>query len=138
MEQLERIWELLSNVAAGTGTRLERFLTGLFGSSNARHLRRLEAKIEAINSLEARYQAMTDAEMRGQTVEFKRRLAAGETIDDLLVEAFGLCREAGRRFLAMRHYDVQLLAGVALVHGSIVEMQTGEGKTLVATLPLAL
>ena len=81
---------------------------------------------------------MTDAEMRGQTVEFKRRLAAGETIDDLLVEAFGLCREAGRRFLAMRHYDVQLIGGMVLHSGAIAEMITGEGKTLVATLPAYL
>ena len=138
MEQLERIWETVSNTAAGAGSRLERFLTGLFGSSNARYIRRLEPKIEAINSLEARYQAMTDAELRGQTAEFRRRLTAGETLDDLLVEAFAVCREAGKRYLGMRHYDVQLIGGMVLHSGAIAEMITGEGKTLVATLPAYL
>ena len=138
MEQLERIWDTVSNAAAGAGSRLERFLTGLFGSSNARYLRRLEPRIEAINSLESRYRSMTDAELRGQTAEFRRRLAAGETLDDLLVEAFAVCREAGRRFLGMRHYDVQLIGGMVLHSGAIAEMVTGEGKTLVATLPAYL
>jgi preprotein translocase subunit SecA len=138
MQQLERLWDGLSNAAASTGTRLERFITGLFGSSNARSLRRLDPKIEAINSLEPRYQAMTDEELRGQTAEFRRRLAAGETLDDLLVEAFAVCREGGRRFLGMRHYDVQLIGGMVLHSGAIAEMITGEGKTLVATLPAYL
>ena len=138
MEQLEHIWDTVSNTAAATGHRVERFLTGLFGSSNARYLRRLEPKIEAINSLEPRYQAMTDAELRGQTAEFRRRLAAGETLDDILPEAFGVCREAGRRWLGMRHYDVQLIGGMVLHSGAIAEMMTGEGKTLVATLPAYL
>ncbi len=138
MEQLERIWDAISNGAAGVGGRLERTLTGLFGSSNARYLRRLEPKIEAINSLEPKFRSMSDAELRGQTVEFKRRLAAGETLDDLLVEAFAVCREGGRRFLGMRHYDVQLIGGMVLHSGAIAEMITGEGKTLVATLPAYL
>jgi len=138
MEQLERIWDTVSNAAAGAGSRLERFLTGLFGSSNARYLRRLEPRIEAINSLESRYRGMTDAELRGQTAEFRRRLVAGETLEELLVEAFGVCREAGRRFLGMRHYDVQLIGGMVLHSGAIAEMVTGEGKTLVATLPAYL
>ena len=138
MEQLERIWDAVSNFAAAVAGRIERFITGLFGSSNARYLKRLEPKIEAINSLEPRYQAMTDAELRAQTAEFKRRLEAGETVDDLLVEAFAVCREAGRRFLGMRHYDVQLIGGMVLHSGAIAEMITGEGKTLVATLPAYL
>ena len=138
MEQLERIWDAVSNFAAAIGSRIERFITGLFGSSNARYLKRLEPKIEAINSLEPRYEAMTDAELRAQTAEFKRRLAAGETLDDILVEAFAVCREAGRRFLSMRHYDVQLIGGMVLHSGAIAEMITGEGKTLVATLPAYL
>jgi preprotein translocase subunit SecA len=138
MEVLERIWESVSNGAAGLGGRLERSLTGLFGSSNARYLRRLEPKIEAINSLEPTYEAMSDAELRGQTAEFRRRLAAGETLDDILVEAFAVCREGGKRFLGMRHYDVQLIGGMVLHSGAIAEMITGEGKTLVATLPAYL
>ena len=138
MQQLERLWDGFSNVAAGAGSRLERFITGLFGSSNARYLRRLEPRIEAINSLEPKYQAMSDAELRGQTAEFRRRLAGGETLDDILVEAFAVCREGGRRFLGMRHYDVQLIGGMVLHSGAIAEMITGEGKTLVATLPAYL
>jgi preprotein translocase subunit SecA len=138
MQQLERLWDGFSNVAAGAGSRLERFITGLFGSSNARYLRRLEPHIEAINSLEPKYQAMSETELRGQTAEFRRRLAGGETLDDILVEAFAVCREGGRRFLGMRHYDVQLIGGMVLHSGAIGEMITGEGKTLVATLPAYL
>jgi preprotein translocase subunit SecA len=138
MQQLERLWDGLSNAAAGAGSRLERALTGLFGSSNARYIRRLEPKIEAINSLEPKVQAMTDAELRGQTTDFRRRLEAGETLDDILVEAFAVCREGGKRFLGMRHYDVQLIGGMVLHSGAIAEMITGEGKTLVATLPAYL
>jgi len=92
------------HAAAGAGSRLERFITGLFGSSNARYLRRLDPKIEAINSLEARFQALTDEQLRAQTAEFRRRLAAGETLDDILRR--GLRRraaKAGRRVLGMRH-----------------------------------
>ncbi len=138
METLERLWDAVSNGAAGVGGRLEGLLTGLFGSSNARYLRRLDPKIEAINSIEPTYEAMSDAELRGQTAEFRRRLAAGETLDDILVEAFAVCREGGRRFLGMRHYDVQLIGGMVLHSGAIAEMITGEGKTLVATLPAYL
>ncbi len=81
---------------------------------------------------------MSDAELRQQTAEFKKRLAAGQTLDDILIEAFAVCREAGRRWLGMRHYDVQLIGGMVLHSGSIAEMVTGEGKTLVATLPAYL
>ena len=138
MEILERLWDAVSNAAAAFGVRVERFITSLFGSSNARYLRKLEPKAEAINALEPRYREMSDDELRGQTDEFRRRLAAGETLDDILVEAFAVCREGGRRFLGMRHYDVQLLGGMVLHSGNIAEMITGEGKTLVATLPAYL
>src|SRR6185436_16412479 len=118
--------------------RFERMITGLFGSANARFVRRLQPKIEAINALESKYQAMTDEELKAQTAEFRRRLDAGETLDDILVEAFAVCREGGRRFIGLRHYDVQLLGGMILHEGNIAEMVTGEGKTLVATLPAYL
>ena len=81
---------------------------------------------------------MTDAELREQTDKFRKRLAAGETLDDLLIEAFAVCREAGRRVLGMRHFDVQMMGGIVLHRGNIAEMVTGEGKTLVATLPAYL
>jgi preprotein translocase subunit SecA len=138
MDILERLWDAVSNGSAAFGDRVSRGLTGLFGSANARTLRRLEPKIEAINSLEERYRAMSDVELRGQTAEFRRRLTAGETLDDILVEAFAVCREGGVRFLGMRHYDVQLIGGMVLHSGAIAEMITGEGKTLVATLPAYL
>jgi preprotein translocase subunit SecA len=138
METLERLWDAVTNAAAAFGVRIERLITGLFGSSNARYLRRIEPKIEAINALEPRYREMSEEELRAQTAEFRRRLAAGETLDDILVEAFAVCREGGRRFLGMRHYDVQLLGGMVLHSGNIAEMITGEGKTLVATLPAYL
>jgi preprotein translocase subunit SecA len=138
MEILERLWDAVTNAAAAFGVRVERLITGLFGSSNARYLRKLEPKVEAINALEPRYREMSDEDLRSQTDDFRRRLAAGETLDDILVEAFAVCREGGRRFLGMRHYDVQLLGGMVLHAGNIAEMITGEGKTLVATLPAYL
>ncbi len=138
MQVLERIWEIIGLIFGGLGRSFERSLTSLFGSSNARFIKRLQPKVDAINALEPKYQAMTDADLRNQTVEFRRRLTAGETLDDLLVEAFAVCREAGRRWLNMRHYDVQLFGGMVLHSGAIAEMVTGEGKTLVATLPAYL
>jgi preprotein translocase subunit SecA len=138
MEILERIWEILTGIGNATLGRFERAITGLFGSANARFLKRLQPKVEAIGALEPKYHAMTDEELRAQTVEFRRRLAAGETLDDILVEAFAVCREAGRRFIGLRHYDVQLMGGMILHEGNIAEMVTGEGKTLVATLPAYL
>src|SRR6266446_2711483 len=116
----------------------ERGVTSVFGTSNARYIRKLQTKVESINVLEPRYQAMSDAELREQTVKFRERLKAGETLEDILIEAFAICREGSRRFLGMRHYDVQLIGGMVLHSGAIAEMVTGEGKTLVATLPAYL
>src|SRR6266516_1495427 len=110
----------------------------VIGTKNERELKRLEARIEAINALEPEMQQLPDSEFPLRTEKFKKRLAEGETLDDLLVEAFALCREAGRRTLAMRHFDVQLIGGMVLHEGKIAEMKTGEGKTLVATLPVYL
>lgn len=138
MEVLERIWEILGAIVNGLLGRFERAVTAIFGSANARLLRRLQPNVDAINALEEKYKAMTDDQLREQTVEFRRRLAAGETLDDVLVEAFAVCREAGRRYMSMRHYDVQLMGGMILHSGAIAEMVTGEGKTLVATLPAYL
>ncbi len=138
MELLERIWEFLSSLANSVLGGFERAITSLFGSANARYLRRLQPRVDAINALEKRYEAMTDEELAAQTVKFRERLEAGETLEDLLVEAFAVCRESGKRTLGMRHYDVQLLGGMILHEGNIAEMVTGEGKTLVATLPAYL
>jgi len=133
-EILARIWEVVSDFFGGIARGLERLITGLFGSSNARYLKRLQPQVDAINALEPKYQEMTDAELAEQTEKFRKRLRGGETLDELLIEAFAVCREAGRRVLAMRHYDVQLMGGIVLHSGNIAEMVTGEGKTLVATL----
>ncbi len=138
MELLERIWEFLTSFANTVLGKFERTITSLFGSANARYLRRLQPKVDAINALENRYEAMSDEELAAQTAKFRERLEAGETLDDLLVEAFAVCRESGKRNLSMRHYDVQLLGGMILHDGNIAEMVTGEGKTLVATLPAYL
>ncbi len=110
----------------------------MFGSSNERELKRIQPRVARINELEPTYQAMSDADLRNQTVLFRKRLAAGETLDDLLEEAFAVCREASRRTIGLRHYDVQMIGGMALHEGKIAEMMTGEGKTLVATLPAYL
>lgn len=138
MDIIERTWEGVGNFFGGIMHGFERGVTAVFGSSNARYLRKLRMKVDAINSLESRYHAMSDAELREQTVKFRERLRAGETLDDLLAEGFAVCREGGRRFLGMRHFDVQLMGGMVLHSGAISEMMTGEGKTLCATLPAYL
>ncbi len=138
MELLETILDALGTFLNGLARGIERTITSLFGSANARYLRKLQPKVEAINALEESVKALTNEQLRDKTTEFKRRLSAGETLDDLLVEAFAVCREAGCRYLGMRHYDVQLLGGMVLHFGNIAEMVTGEGKTLVATLPAYL
>jgi preprotein translocase subunit SecA len=138
MELLERAWDGVGNFFGGLMHGFERGVTAMFGSSNARYVRRLQARVDAITALEPRFQAMSDAELREQTAEFRRRLKAGETLEDILIEAFAVCREGGRRFLSMRHFDVQLIGGMVLHSGAIAEMVTGEGKTLVATLPAYL
>ena len=138
MEILERIWEILASIGNGFLSRFEKAITSLFGSANARYLKRLQPKVSAINALEPKFQALSDEELRAQTELFRERMGAGETLDDLLVEAFAVCREAAHRFLSMRHYDVQLKGGMILHEGNIAEMVTGEGKTLVATLPAYL
>jgi preprotein translocase subunit SecA len=138
MDLLERIWETTGLVCGEALRGFERSVTSVFGSSNARFLRRLQARVEAINILEPKFAALSNEELKGVTVDFRRRLANGETLDDLLVEAFAACREAGKRYLSMRHFDVQLMGGMVLHSGAIAEMVTGEGKTLVATLPAYL
>ena len=110
----------------------------VFGTSHERAIRRMKPRVAAINGLEAEMKKLSDAELRGKTAEFKTKLDNGATLDDLLVPAFAVCREASRRALKMRHYDVQLIGGMVLHDGSIAEMRTGEGKTLVATLPCYL
>nr|PZN28103.1 MAG: preprotein translocase subunit SecA [Pseudomonadota bacterium] len=110
----------------------------LFGTSNERALKRIQPLVVAINGLEDGLKRLSDAELQAKTGEFKQKLDNGATLDDILVEAFAVCREASRRVLKMRHYDVQLIGGVVLHKGSIAEMRTGEGKTLVATLPVYL
>jgi len=110
----------------------------LFGSASDREIKTLQPLVERINSLEPQMQALDDAALKGKTVEFRQRLDQGEALDDLLPEAFAVVREAGRRVLGMRHFDVQLVGGMVLHRGKIAEMKTGEGKTLVATLPVYL
>ncbi len=113
-------------------------LTRIFGSRNERVLRQLAKSVARINALEASLTALTDAELGAKTAEFKQRLADGASLDSLLPEAFATVREASRRVLEMRHHDVQLIGGMVLHMGKIAEMRTGEGKTLVATLPVYL
>ena len=110
----------------------------IFGSSNDRILKTHERRVLAINALEPQYQALTDAQLQAKTAEFKEQLAKGATIDDILPDAFATVREASKRVLGMRHFDVQLIGGMVLNSGKIAEMRTGEGKTLVATLAVYL
>jgi preprotein translocase subunit SecA len=114
------------------------FLTKIFGSRNQRLLKQYQKIVREINALEPKLEALTDEQLKAKTPEFKERLAKGETLDALLPEAFAVCREASKRVLKMRHFDVQMMGGMALHFGKIAEMGTGEGKTLMATLPIYL
>src|SRR6188508_120438 len=113
-------------------------LAKVIGTQNERDLKKLRPIVAEINVKEPDVQKLTDVQLREKTEEFRHRLAAGETLDDLVPEAFAVVREAGRRVLNMRHFDVQLIGGLSLHRGTISEMKTGEGKTLVATLPAYL
>lgn len=115
-----------------------KFVKGIFGSKNERELKRMAPIVEEINRLEPQFQKLSDVELRAKTDEFKERISQGESLDDLLPEAFAVVREAAVRDLGMRHFDVQLIGGVVLHEGKIAEMKTGEGKTLAATLPMYL
>jgi preprotein translocase subunit SecA len=117
---------------------LQNIVKKIFGSRNERLIKQYMQKVRAINALEPAMEKLTDAELRGKTDEFRERLAKGESLDQLLAEAFAVVREAGKRSLGMRHFDVQLVGGMVLHDGKISEMRTGEGKTLMATLPAYL
>ncbi len=117
---------------------ISNILTRIFGSRNERLLKQYAQVVRQINGLEPAMAALSDDDLRGKTAEFRSRIAAGETLDAVLPEAFAVVREAGKRVLQMRHFDVQLIGGMALHNGKIAEMRTGEGKTLVATLPAYL
>ncbi|OGN00153.1 MAG: preprotein translocase subunit SecA [Candidatus Yanofskybacteria bacterium RIFCSPHIGHO2_02_FULL_41_29] len=114
------------------------FLSKIFGDANERYIKSLQSAVDRINELEKEFGGLSDAELKDKTVKFKKRLSAGELLDDLLPEAFAAVREASKRTLGQRHFDVQLIGGVVLHQGKITEMRTGEGKTLVATLPAYL
>lgn len=114
------------------------FLNKIFGSSNSRKLKKLHKTVHHINSFESALQPLSDEELRAKTEEFKKRFDAGESLDNLLPEAFAVVREASKRTLGLRHFDVQMIGGMVLHQGDIAEMKTGEGKTLVATLPAYL
>jgi len=115
-----------------------KFLERVLGNSNDREIARLQKIVQTVNALEPEFQALNEAQLRAKTDEFRQRYSDGESLDELLPEAFAAVREAGRRTIGHRHYDVQLIGGMILHHGKVAEMRTGEGKTLVATLPLYL
>ena len=117
---------------------LDTALAKVFGTKHDREIKRMRPRVEEINSFGPEVEALSDADLQAKTAWFKQRLAAGETLDDLLPEAFAVCREAAWRLMGMRHYDVQLIGGMVLHQGKIAEMKTGEGKTLTATLPVYL
>jgi preprotein translocase subunit SecA len=114
------------------------FFRKLFGSSNERQIKAYRPRVDAINALEAEYSKLSDDALRAKTAEFRKQLEEGKTLDDILEPAFATCREAAKRTLGQRHFDVQLIGGMILHEGKISEMKTGEGKTLVATLPVYL
>src|SRR5487761_2351520 len=117
---------------------IDKVLAKIFGTRNEREVKRMRPMVAAISALEPQMQALSDAELAQKTAKFRERIENGEKLDKLIPEAFAVCREAGRRALNMRHFDVQLIGGIVLHRGKIAEMKTGEGKTLVATLPVYL
>ncbi|MBI3696419.1 MAG: preprotein translocase subunit SecA [Acidobacteria bacterium] len=117
---------------------IDTLLARIFGTKHEREVKKMLPVVQLINDLEPQMQQLSDEALAAKTIEFKERLAQGAALDDLLIEAFAVCREAGRRALKMRHFDVQLIGGMVLHRGQISEMKTGEGKTLVATLPVYL
>ncbi|MGH8638981.1 MAG: DEAD/DEAH box helicase, partial [Burkholderiales bacterium] len=117
---------------------LDTILAKVIGTQNERDLKRIRPIVAEIGAKEPEIQKLTDEELRAKTTEFRQRVANGEALVDLLPDAFAVVREAGRRTLNMRHFDVQLIGGIVLHRGKIAEMKTGEGKTLVATLPAYL
>ena len=117
---------------------IQNFLTRIFGSRNERLLKEYRRKVASINALESGLASLSDEQLSARTAELRARAAAGTSLDELLPEAFAVCREASRRVLGMRHFDVQLIGGMAMHYGKIAEMRTGEGKTLMATLPAYL
>src|SRR5262249_53170636 len=114
---------------------IDALLAKVFGTKNEREVKAMLPAVAEINDLEPQLRELSDIDLAAKTIEFKERLAQGAGLDDLLIEAFAVVREAGRRVLNMRHFDVQLIGGMVLHKGKIAEMKTGEGKTLVATLP---
>src|SRR6266481_4587799 len=117
---------------------ITKVLTKIFGSRNSRLLKAMQWEVERINALEPGIAALSDDALRAKTPELKARLSQGEELNNVLPEAFAVVREASKRTLGMRHFDVQLIGGMVLHQGKIAEMRTGEGKTLVATLPAYL
>src|SRR5882757_11055140 len=117
---------------------VDALLAKVFGTRNEREIKAMRPTIAAINDLEPSIQQLTDIDLAAKTIEFKEKLQRGASLDDLLIEAFAVAREAGKRVLNMRHFDVQLIGGMVLHKGQIAEMKTGEGKTLVATAPCYL
>ncbi len=114
------------------------FLKKLFGDYSAKEIKRVKPLVQKVLSYEDDFTKLTDTELKAKTPEFKQRLEKGETLDDILPEAFAVCREASWRVLGMKHFPVQIMGGIVLHQGRIAEMKTGEGKTLVATLPAYL
>src|SRR4051794_36533956 len=117
---------------------LEGALAKVFGTKHDREIKAIRPLVAAINDLEPQMKNLSDADLAARTQDFKQRVSNGAKLDDILIEAFAVAREAGKRVLRMRHYDVQLIGGIVLHRGTIAEMKTGEGKTLVATLPAYL
>ena len=117
---------------------MSNFLARIFGSRNQRVIKRLESLVKQVGALEEEISALDDSALSAKTAEFRQRLDGGETLDKLMPEAFAVVREAGKRVMGMRHFDVQLIGAAVLHQGKIAEMKTGEGKTLVATLAVYL
>ena len=134
MELLSDLWDRTTDAFTAFPKMFRRALVRLFGSSNERQIRQMRTMVAQINELEPGFETLSADELRAKTDEFRRRRDEGESLDDLLPEAFAAARESGRRYLNMRHFDVQLMGGMVLHGGNIAEMVTGEGKTLVATL----